>query len=145
MSYDAVPEQQVEVQQPVQVTEAQYVEPLTRAEREELNELSLKAYGRKLAWQKMVRKGELKEETAMTSGGQPIKVKRLHQISVDEAVKRMQNVLKEREEQAKKAAEEAAAQAKGEENGESKETSEEQSSQVESSSTEVAGTSESST
>lgn len=84
------------------VTEA-LMEPLTRKEREEMNTLSTQAYGKRLHWQKMLRKGELRPETAQTSGGESIAVRRLHHFTVNEIKLTMQKILTERAEAAAKA------------------------------------------
>lgn len=86
----------------ITTTEA-LTEPLTRKEREEMNELSTQAYGKRLQWQKMLRKGELRPETAQTSGGDSIAVRRLHHFTVNEIKLTMQKILVERAEAAAKA------------------------------------------
>jgi len=96
----------------------------SRIEREQLNELSLKVYGKAGEWRKLVKKGEFKEENDFTSGGKGIKVKRWHPITADEVKVRMEKILTDRETEAKKAAEEAVQKAKGEENEIKQEVSE---------------------
>lgn len=85
------------------------VAPLTRQEREAMNTLSEAAYGKRLQWQKMLRKGEFKPETAQTSNGEALQVRRLHHFTVNEIRVTMQKILREREEAAAKAATERAA------------------------------------
>lgn len=124
MSHDVAPEQATEeVKEATPVVE-KYIEPLMREEREELNALSLKVYGRRLEWQSVLRKGELRPETAQTANGETITIKRLHHLTVNDVALKMEKILTEREEQAKKAAEEAALKAQGENNGEEQKTGE---------------------
>lgn len=79
-------------------------EPLTRNEREEMKKLSLDAYGKQGAWQKMLNKGELRPGTAYTNAGDQVNVKKLHHFTVNEIKLTMQKVITEREEAAKVAA-----------------------------------------
>lgn len=69
------------------------VAPLTRAEREAMHELSIKAYGKRMAWQKMLRKGELREAADMTKNGDPIKVKKLHHFTLKEIFDNMHEII----------------------------------------------------
>lgn len=80
----------------------------------------MKALGGRLEWQRKVRKGEYRPETSQTAAGDAIQVKRWYPISVDEMAVRMEKILTDRENEAKKAAEEAALKAQGENNGEEK-------------------------
>lgn len=89
-------------------TQEPLLEPLTRKEREEMHALSTAAYGKRLQWQKMLRKGEYKPESTYTSNGDALQVRRLHHFTVNEIRVTMQKVLKEREEAANKAAAERA-------------------------------------
>lgn len=70
--------------------------PLTRKEREAMNKLSMDAYGRRLHWQKMLRKGEYRQEAAMTKNGNPISVKRLHYFTMKEVYDTMNKVIADR-------------------------------------------------
>jgi hypothetical protein len=67
--------------------------PLTRAEREAMHELSIKAYGKRLAWQKKLAKGELREAVDMTKNGDPIKVKKLHHFTLKEIYENMHKII----------------------------------------------------
>lgn len=124
MSHDAAPEQTTEAVVEATPVVEKYIEPLMREEREELNELSLKAYGKRLEWQKVLRRGELKPEVTQTANGDSVTIKRLHHLTVNDVALKMEKILTDREEQAKKAAEEAANKAKGEENGTEQKASE---------------------
>jgi len=85
-----------------ELQEETLTEPLTRAEREMMNALSLQAYGKRLEWQKMLRKGELRPETIQTSSGDGIAGKRLHYFTVDQIRLTMKKILADREEAARK-------------------------------------------
>jgi len=76
-------------------------EPLTREEREAMNALSTEVYGKKLAWQKMLRKGEYRPTTIQTSHGDALPIKQLHRFTVNEIRLTMKKILAEREEAAK--------------------------------------------
>lgn len=80
-----------------------YENPLTRKEREELSELSLQLYGKRLQWQKMLRKGQLKPSVEVDNSGKAVSVMRMHHFTVNEIYKTMQQILIDRD----KAAEEA--------------------------------------
>ncbi len=67
--------------------------PLTRQEREAMNKLSADAYGKRLQWQKMLRKGELREAADMTKNGDPIKVKKLHHFTLSEIFNNMKMII----------------------------------------------------
>ena len=69
------------------------VAPLTRQEREGMHELSIKAYGKRLAWQKMLRKGELREAVDTTQNGDPIKLKKLHHFTMKEIYDNMNKII----------------------------------------------------
>lgn len=90
---------------------------MTRNEREAMNDLSLQVFGRKSYWQKLLRKGELYEDDAMTANGTPIKVKRLKYLTVEDILAKMKQQIESRKEAAAKAAEEATKQAQGDANG----------------------------
>lgn len=90
---------------------------MTRKEREALNDLSLRVYGRKSTWHTMVTKGEYRPETLIMASGARIEGKRWYPLTVEEVLARMEKVINDRNEAAKKAAEEALKQAQGETNG----------------------------
>jgi hypothetical protein len=69
------------------------VAPLTRQEREGMNKLSTEAYGKRLQWQKMLRKGELRDAADMTQNGDPIKVKKLHHFTLREIFNNMNKIV----------------------------------------------------
>lgn len=97
---------------------------MTRQERMELCELSLQVYGRRYAWQKMLRKGELVEEKAVSNNGNPLTIKRLKHLTLEDVLARMEKVIADKQEAAAKAAEEAAKQTQGEANGPKEENQE---------------------
>lgn len=116
MSYDPVEETAPEVKQETTLAR-NFGKVLTRQEREAMNDLSLKVFGRKSYWQKLLKNGEFRPQKTLTKNGQPIEVLRWHPLTVDDVLAKMEEQIKTREEQAKKAAEEAAQQAQGEVNG----------------------------
>jgi len=71
---------------------------LDRDERKEMDELSIKAYGRANTWRKMVKKGEFIAEDGHTSGGKVRPVKRWKPITVDDVRGRMEDIIKKNEE-----------------------------------------------
>jgi len=72
--------------------------PLTREEREHLNTLSEEVYGKRLKWQKIMRKGQLKPSTELNGNGNPISVMRMHHFTLNEIYRTMKQILVEREE-----------------------------------------------
>jgi len=78
--------------------------PLTRAERDLMNAMSLDAYGKANHWKKMLKNGENRPENAVSANGNPMKVSRLHHYTVAEIKTKMETLLRERQE-AKAAAE----------------------------------------
>lgn len=90
---------------------------MTRQERLALCDLSLQVYGRKYAWQKMLNKGELVEEKAVSNNGNPLTIKRLKHLTLEDVLARMEKIINDKKEAAAKAAEEAAKQTQGEGNG----------------------------
>lgn len=75
---------------------------LTRKERELLNGISLEVYGKKAAWQKMLRRGEYRAATDFTKNGQSILVQRLHHFTLTEIYNGMLKIIQERVDAAKK-------------------------------------------
>jgi hypothetical protein len=84
---------------------------MTVEERNELKRLSLDVYGKETYYARLLRKGELKLENAVTSTGNPIQVKRWYPLSVEEVRDRMLKMIDVRE-----AAKAAAEAKKGEKN-----------------------------
>lgn len=95
MSYDPV-EEVTPVEQAPEVDENPLLEPLTRQEREEMKELSAKAYGKSGQWQKMLRKGELRPGTWRANSGKLMEGKILHNFTVNEIKKTMEKILADR-------------------------------------------------
>jgi hypothetical protein len=75
---------------------------ITRKQREELNELSLKLYGRKYAWQKMMKQGEWRDGVYFTKNSQPMKVKKHTNLSLEDVIARMNDQVKKNEDAVKK-------------------------------------------
>lgn len=97
MSYDPVEEvQATATEQAPEVDENPLLEPLTRQEREEMKELSNRAYGKSGQWQKMLRKGELRPGTWRASSGQLMEGKILHHFTVNEIKKTMEKIVADR-------------------------------------------------
>lgn len=88
MSFDPTPETEV-----VTTTEDALLEPLTRAEREEMKALSKQAYGKLYAFQKLLKKGELKEADAKTNNGDPIKVKVVEYFTIQQIKDKMTKIV----------------------------------------------------
>jgi hypothetical protein len=93
MSQDKV-ENAVEASEPV-VEEITL--PLTRVKREELNALSLEVYGKRLRWQKILAKGQLKPSVELNNAGNAVSVMRMHHFTVSEIYRTMAQVLKDRD------------------------------------------------
>jgi hypothetical protein len=70
--------------------------PPTRNQREKLNALSEAAYGQRLKWQKIMRKGQLKPSVDVNSNGNPISVMRMHHFTLEEIYKTMSQILEDR-------------------------------------------------
>lgn len=85
------------------------LEPLTREERESLQELSVQAFGLPNKWQKLLKKGELEPAKIITANGDAFDGKRLKRFTVQQVKEKMEKILsdrlKELEEAAKKAEE----------------------------------------
>jgi hypothetical protein len=77
---------------------------LNRKDREELCQLSLQLYGRKYAWQKMMKKGEWIEETQLNKNGNPTKVKRWQPLTLEQVLEKMLDQEYKNQEAAKKVA-----------------------------------------
>ena len=99
---------------------------ITRKDREELCELSLQLYGKKYAWQKMLKQGEWKEEVVMNRNGQPMKVKRQVHLTLEQVVDRMIDQEHKNQEAAAKVEAEKASKAQGVENGQETSQNQEQ-------------------
>lgn len=69
---------------------------LTRKERDVLGDLSMEVYGRRLAWQKMLRKGEYRPDTDVDGSGNAIMVQRLHHFTLTEIYNNMEKIINER-------------------------------------------------
>jgi hypothetical protein len=82
----------------------QIEEPLTREEREFMNDLSYKAYGAKNQWKKLLKSGELKEENVLSNkSNKPMIVKRVYHLTVDQIRIMMEKVISDKEIAAEKA------------------------------------------
>lgn len=77
------------------------VSSLTRKEREELKALSTKAYGVSSRWKTVLNKGELKKESVQSSSGNVMEVNRVKYFTITQVKEKMEQILKDREEQAK--------------------------------------------
>ena len=108
MSQDPILENNVSVDVSVP-TEDALMAPLTRKERDLMDDLSVQAYGRKKQWRKMLSKGEFRKEDSVTGNGKSISVMRLHHFTLQEIHNTMVEILKKNED-ARKAAEAKAAE-----------------------------------
>lgn len=73
--------------------------PLTKLEREEFKELSMKAFGKSSAWNKLLNNGELVEGTIMTKNNQIIKAKSTKYLTLTEIYNKMNEIVKNKENQ----------------------------------------------
>ena len=92
----------------IQLTEAPTL-PLTRTERQGMDQLSIEAYGKRLEWQKKLNRGEKRPEVGTTAAGDPISLKRLHYFTLQEIYDNMVKIIAENKAAAEKARAEAAA------------------------------------
>ena len=93
--------------QDVTVVEADFSHPLSKQEREELNALSVQAYGKHTRWQQLLRNGEYKVVTDVTRNGDPIQVKRLQHFTLNQIFSTMKKIVADNETAIAKAKEEA--------------------------------------
>lgn len=112
MSYDPTPEPEVTIENSAKTKAADaLVAPLTRNEREDMNALSTEAYGKRLEWQKLLRKGELRPGRIVPNSGKGfLDIKRLHHFTVNEVKLKMEKILTDCAE-AREAAQRAKAEA----------------------------------
>jgi len=103
---------------------------MTREERNAICELSLQVYGKKYAWQKMLKKGELVEQTLMSSNGTALKVKVQKHLTIDDVLASMEKIIEDKNAAAVKATEEATQSTTGDSNATEESKKEEASSQV---------------
>jgi hypothetical protein len=109
MSYDPIEETTTAAVPETFTSGTRSLASLSREERESLNALSLEVYGKRLQWQKMMQKGQLKPTVSTDSSGKAISVMRMHHFTVEEIHKTMSQILTDRE-SAKKAAESTSAE-----------------------------------
>lgn len=93
MSFDPTPETEVKEAPSVFAPVEPLLEPLTREEREEIKALSIKAYGKSSAYQKLLKKGELVPAKATTADGAPIDVKRVEYFTIQKVKERMEKII----------------------------------------------------
>ncbi len=103
---------------------------MTRQERLAICDLSLQVYGKKYAWQKMLKRGEFVEETVLSNNGNELKVKRQKHLTMTDVLARMQKVIEDKNAAAVKTTEEVTQSTTGDSNATEESKQEETNSQV---------------
>lgn len=70
-----------------------FTEPLTKEERDFMGDLSAQAYGNRNKWQKLLRKGDWKQETPVTSNGMRMRVSRKVWLTVQDVKAKMEEII----------------------------------------------------
>lgn len=89
---------------------------MTRKDREEMNALSEKVYGKKSHWQSVLRNGDMEVVHDVSANGNPMVYKKAVYTTEAALKQRMEDVLEQKRKEAVEAAEAALKQAQGDSN-----------------------------
>lgn len=74
----------------------EFVEPLTKVERELMKELSIKAFGKSSSWHSILKKGFYNKESGVSSDHKPISYKKWYPLTVQQIKTRMEEIILEK-------------------------------------------------